>query len=162
MMQTKINIILNNIYNDPGFIEGSAWQRHYFHTDEVIIDEGDEGGSLFLIEQGKLRVSGNVNLENHKQIQMGIWELATGDVFGELALQQNQLRASSVRAISDGCLVEIKGDELLSYLETHPQQGYLFYKEIFEILVTRLNRANHRVNDLFAWGLKVHDIEPHL
>jgi len=162
MMQTKINIILNNILNDPDFLEDSAWFRHCFQTDEVIINEGDEGGSLFLIEQGKLRVSGNVSLEKHKQIQMGIWELAAGDVFGELALHQKQLRRSSVRAISDGCLVEIKGDKLLSYLETHPPQGYLFYKEIFEVLVTRLNRANHRVNDLFAWGLKVHEIEPHL
>jgi len=162
MMQTKINIILNNILSDPAFSEGPDWHRQCFEVDEVIINEGDEGGSLFLIEQGKLRVSGNVNLEKHKQIQMGIWELVAGDIFGELALHQRQLRTSSVRAISGGCLIEINGEKLLAYLEAHPQQGYLFYKEIFELLVTKLNRANHRVNDLFAWGLKVHEIEPHL
>jgi len=161
-MQTKINIILKNILNDPSFSEGSYWQRHCFHTNEVIINEGDSGGSLFLVEKGSLRVSGNVDLEKHKHIQVGIWELATGDIFGELALHQKQLRTSSVRAISDGCLIEINGERLLYYLEEQPQQGYLFYKEIFELLVAKLNQANHRVNDLFAWGLKAHNIEPHL
>ncbi|MCK5667219.1 MAG: cyclic nucleotide-binding domain-containing protein [Thiotrichaceae bacterium] len=157
-----MNNTLRDILDDPHFPEGSAWERRYFHNNDVILEEGQQGGSLFFIEKGRLRVAGNIELEEHKHIQPGIWELEAGELFGEIALYESQLRTASVRATSDGCLVEINGEKLGIYLDAHPSIGYLFYKDLFEILINRLNRANHRVNDLFAWGLKVHDIEQHL
>ena len=157
-----MNNTLMDILDDPRFQEGSAWKRRNFHNNEFIVEEGQEGGSLFFIEKGKLRVAGNIELEEQKRIQPGIWELEKGEIFGEIALYESQLRTASVRAISDGCLVEINGEKLGIYLDAHPSLGYLFYKDLFEILISRLNRANHRVNDLFAWGLKAHGIEPHL
>ncbi len=157
-----MNNILKDILNDPHFPERSAWKRREFHNNDIIVEEGQEGGSLFYIEQGSLRVAGNIELEQDKRIQPGIWELKAGDIFGEIALYESQLRTASVRATSDGCLVEINGERLGVYLDAHPSQGYLFYKDLFEILISRLNRANHRVNDLFAWGLKAHGIKQHL
>ena len=157
-----MNNTLRDILDDPHFPEGSAWKRRCFKHNEVIVEEGQEGSSLFLIEQGVLRVAGNIELEQHKHIQPGIWELKEGEIFGEIALYESQLRTATVRAVSEGCLVEINGNKLAIYLDAHPSQGYLFYKDLFEILISRLNRANHRVNDLFAWGLKVHGIEQHL
>ena len=154
--------ILRDILEDPHFPEGSAWTRRCFHNNDLIVEEGQEGGSLFYIEQGRLRVAGKVELEEQKHIQPGIWELETGEIFGEIALHESQFRTASVRATSDGCLIEINGAKLGLYLDAHPSLGYLFYKDLFEILISRLNRANHRVNDLFAWGLKAHGIEPHL
>ncbi len=157
-----MNNILKDILGDPHFPENSAWQRRVFCDNEIIVEEGEEGGALFFIEEGKLRVAGNIELEGNKHIQAGIWELEPGDIFGEIALYESQVRSASVRAISDGSLVEVNGEKLGIYLDAHPTQGYLFYKDLFEILIGRLHRANHRVNDLFAWGLKAHDIEKHL
>ncbi len=157
-----MNNILKDILDDPHFSEGSAWKRRCFRHNEIIVEEGQDGGSLFYIEEGQLRVAGNIELEEHKHIQPGIWELEKGEIFGEIALYESQLRTASVRATSDGCLVEIDGEKLGIYLDAHPSLGYLFYKDLFEILIGRLSRANHRVNDLFAWGLKVHGIEQHL
>lgn len=154
--------ILRQIISNPDFPENQAWTRRCFLKDEIIVEEGDEGGSLFFIEQGKLRVSGNIELEQKKQIQAGIWELADNDVFGEIALYNKQFRTASVKAVTAGCLIEINGRKLGHYLDKHPESGYLFYKSLFAVLTDRLSRANHRVNDLFAWGLKVHDIEKHL
>jgi len=31
--------------------------------------------------------------------------------------------------------VEINGEKLMAYLDEHPKQGYLFYKEIYELLM---------------------------
>ena len=161
-MHTKINDIILGLINDPLFTEGTAWTRRHFKNYDVLVNEGEKGGSIFLIEKGKLRVSGNIDLEHRKHVQAGIWELLEGDIFGELALQEKQIRTASVKAITDGSLIEINGDKLSVYLDEHPDIGYLFYKEIFAILIAKLDQANHRVNDLFAWGLKVHDIEQHL
>lgn len=157
-----MNSILRDILDDPHFPEKSAWKRRVFNDNDIIVNEGEEGGSLFLIEKGKLRVAGNIELEDKKHIQAGIWELEPGDIFGEIALYESQFRTASVRATSSGSLFEVNGEKLSIYLDAHPTQGYLFYKDLFEILIGRLYRANHRVNDLFAWGLKAHDIEKHL
>ncbi len=154
--------ILEKIVEDPLFCEGQAWQRRCFSKKEQIIKQGDPGGSLFFIEAGCLRVSEKIPIDKEKNIQAGIWELDKNDVFGEIALSQSQIRTASVLALTDGCLVEINGRELDKYLDKHPDIGYQFYKSLFIILSQRLNRANLRVNDLFAWGLKVHDIDRHL
>ena len=157
-----MNNTIRDILNDPHFPEGAAWKKRSFHNNDVIVEEGQDGGSLFFVEEGQLRVAGNIELEEHKHIQPGIWELEAGEVFGEIALYESQIRTATVRATSDGSLVEINGEKLAIYLDANPSIGYLFYKDLFEILINRLNRANHRVNDLFAWGLKVHGIEQHL
>jgi len=154
--------ILKEIMDDPDFPKNSAWKRRCFKKNEIIVKEGDDGGSLFFVEEGKLRVSGSIELEEKKHIQAGIWELKESDVFGEIALYTSQSRTASVKAITDGCLLEFNGKMLGHYLDEHPDTGYLFYKKMFAVIIARLNRANHRVNDLFAWGLKVHDIEKHL
>lgn len=154
--------VLKDILADPHFPERSAWKRYSFEANQLIFNEGDLGGTLFYIEQGKLRVFGNVELETHKLVHTGIWELIAGDIFGEIALHKTQYRTATVKAYEAGQLVEINGEKLSIYLDEHPSIGYLFYKELFEILTARLSRANHRVNELFAWGLKVHEIDQHL
>ena len=154
--------ILEKIVQDPEFQEGIAWQRRCFSKKDQIIKQGEPGGSLFFIEDGCLRVSEKIPIDKEKNIQAGIWELDKNDVFGEIALNKSQTRTASVIALTDGCLVEVYGHELEKYLDHHPDTGYQFYKSLFTILSDRLDRANHRVNDLFAWGLKVHDIDKHL
>ena len=78
-------------------------------------------------------MAGNVELEKQKHIQPGIWELEAGEIFGEIALYETQVRTASVRATTDGCLIEINGEKLGIYLDAHPSLGYLFYKDLFEI-----------------------------
>ncbi len=157
-----MNNILRDILDDPQFPQGSAWKRRFFCHNDLIVKEGQEGGALYYIEKGQLRVVGNIELEGKKNIQPGIWELKSGEIFGEIALYESQIRTASVCAVSVGSLVEINGEKLGIYLDAHPSLGYLFYKDLFEILIARLNRANHRVNNLFAWGLKAHNIDRNL
>jgi len=66
---------LKEIMADPQFSEGTAWWRHRFEPNEVVIREGDEGHSLFFIEEGELRVTGRVELEEQRRIQPGICDI---------------------------------------------------------------------------------------
>ena len=157
-----MNKTIKDILVDPHFPEGIAWQRHTFRLDETIIREGEEGRSLFYIEEGKMRVTGQVKVEEKRNIQTGICDLQQGDIFGEVCLFKSQVRTATVSAVSAGSVIEIDGECLSLYLDDHPVQGYLFLKDLFEILIVRLDRANHRIEDLFSWGLKAHGIEKHL
>jgi len=153
---------LKEVIADPQFPQGVAWQRHHFKQDEVVIREGDEGRSLFLIEEGELRVSGRVKLEQERRIQPGICDIQTGDIFGEICLYETHMRTATVTAISTSTVLELDGARLSIYLDAHPVQGYLFLKELFATVAGRLNQANRRVENLFAWGLKAHGIEKFL
>lgn len=154
--------LIADIINNPSFSEKVAWKRRAFQANDLIIKEGERGASLFFVESGSLRMTVQVGLENQRHIQTGLCDLGVSDVFGEACLYQHQQRNVSVMAVSDGTLLEIDGARLSIYLDAHPIQGYLFYKKLFATLNERLNHANHRVEYLLAWGLKVHDISKHL
>ncbi|MDD5578046.1 MAG: cyclic nucleotide-binding domain-containing protein [Methylobacter sp.] len=157
-----MKIPIEDMLIDPEFPEGIAWNRRRFHANEVIVKEGEVGKSLFLIEEGLLRVTIHVELKEQRNVKPGIRDLEKGDIFGEVCLYKSQVRNASVNAVTAGCLLEIDGERLGIYLDAHPVQGYLFYKGLFEILVERVNLGNHRIEYLLAWGLKAHGIEKHL
>lgn len=146
--------IINEIINDPCFMEGAAWDRRNFYANATIVKEGDIGKSLFFIESGQLRVSVDVELEDSRNAKPGLGDLGKGDIFGDTCLHESGVRTATVIAITDGCLLEINGERLSAYLDAHPLKGYAFYKQLFEILFKRLNNGNRKIQYLLAWGLK--------
>jgi len=153
---------IEKIIADPQFVEGIAWVRRHFQANETIVKEGEVGKSLFFIEEGQLRVSVHVELEEHRKVQPGISDLDQGAIFGETCLFESRVRTASVIAITDGCLLELDGERLSVYLDGHPSRGYLFFKQLFEIIFERLNHGNRTIESLLAWGLKAHGIDTHL
>ena len=153
---------IRDITEADDFPEGKGWKRRLFQRNEVLIREGDWDGCLYIVEKGCLRVTGSVELEGQRVIQPGICELGSGDLFGELCLFDNQPRSASVVAISDGELLEVSASHLQAWMDEHPKAGYEVLKGLFDIQIQRLRRANHRVQNLLAWGLKAHGIDEYL
>jgi len=74
-----------------------ALKPAYFQAGEVIITQGEEGNTFYIIEDG-----GVVCTQNGKKVSD---ELGTGAIFGELALLKGDKRAATVTAIkSTTCL----------------------------------------------------------
>jgi len=153
---------IENIINDPSFPEGIAWKHRQFHANEIIARKGDVGKSFFLIEEGMLRITIHVEVEERRNIQSGVSDLEKGDFYGEVSLFESRQRINSVTAITDGRLIEIDGEILGVYLDNHPIQGYFFFKQIFNTLIIRMTRETHRIEYLMAWGLKAHGISKYL
>ena len=154
--------ILKDILKSPQFPEGLAWKRRHYNINDTVIKEGDEGDSLFFVEEGELRVTRRVGFGESKHIQPGVGELKAGAIFGESCLHLSLPRIATVTAISEVRLLEINGERLGVFLDGKPVEGYLFYKKLFEIVIGRLNNANQSVEALMAWGLKAHEIDRHL
>ena len=153
---------IENIIKDPGFPEGIAWKHRSFHANEIIVHKGEVGKSFFLIEEGMLRITIHVEVQERRNIQAGVNDLEKGDFFGEIALFESSQRINSVTAITDGRLIEIDGAILGAYLDNHPIQGYLFFKQIFKTLIIRMTCETHRAESLMAWALKAHGISKYL
>lgn len=154
--------ILDEILSSPQFSEGSAWKRVVYTAGEKIIEKGDVGSTLVLIEEGAVRVLGGAELEGNIKITPGLCDLDAGAVFGDICLYGTHRRTASVIALKNTRVLEIRTDMLSVYLDDHPIEGYLFLKALFEIMATRLETANERIEKLLAWGIKAHDIDKYL
>jgi cAMP-dependent protein kinase regulator len=68
-----------------------------FRAGEIIIQEGESGNELFIVESGSLKCE-KVDSKNVLKIY------GKGEIFGELSLLYNNPRASTVTAIEGGRL----------------------------------------------------------
>jgi CRP-like cAMP-binding protein len=153
---------IENIINDSNLPEGIAWKHRSFHANEIIVHGGDPGKSFFFIEEGQLRVTVHVEVQERRNIQAGISDLEEGDFFGEISLFESRIRTASVTALTDGRLLEFDGAMLSAYLDKNPIQGYLFFKCLFASLIIRMTSGIQKIESLMAWGLKAHGIAKHL
>ena len=142
--------IINDILEDSSFPQGVAWKQKSFNPEEIIVQENDIAESLFFIQQGTLQVTLDLISSKKEATLSRICLLNQGDIFGETSLCQTGTRSASVTAITHGTLVEINGERLSIYLDDHPIQGYLFYKQLFEIQVSRVKNTNLQVEKLLT------------
>lgn len=154
--------LLFGLLEHPDFKEGKHWRKIRYAANSPVFSEGDSGREIYLVLDGALRVLGKVDLDERRRIQPGFGELAKGDVFGELVLFDEMSRSATVVTVSEAELAVLDGEELLEFLDAHPEIGYPLLKELMTVLVGRLRKANQRIFSLFAWGLKVKGIDTHL
>lgn len=153
---------LQRLLEHPDFHEGEHWTRLQVPTNEIILYEGDSGGQMYLILAGSARVTTKIELEDGRHIQPGFFELAQGEVFGEMSIFDHQLHSATISATSDCTLAHIDGAILFDFIRQHPALGVEIMHELATILVKRIRATNKKMISLFAWGLKVHGIEHHL
>lgn len=79
-----------------------------FLADEVIVNEGAAGDSLFLIARGVVRISAF----GPQTTEVPLATLVAGDFFGEMAVITGARRSATVRAVTHCTLYELKRDDL--------------------------------------------------
>ncbi|MEJ2565526.1 MAG: cyclic nucleotide-binding domain-containing protein [Gammaproteobacteria bacterium] len=153
---------LYSLLDHPSFEEGTVWARREAKADETLFTEGDQGSEVYLLLKGTVRVVGAVDLDDKRTVHPGFSDLEAGQVFGELPLFDGEPRSATVIALTDCELAVIEGEQLMAFLDAHPELGYPIFKELIHLLVGRLRQANRRIFSLFAWGLKMRGIDRHL
>ena len=91
--------------------------RRNYRKNIVIIREGDDTDTMFLLIEGEMRVY--VEDEQGKQLTLRI--LKSGDSFGEVALIGNFSRTASVITLTDCVVAAFSRQKYLSFLEQHPE-----------------------------------------
>jgi CRP/FNR family cyclic AMP-dependent transcriptional regulator len=82
----------------------------------IIVTEGDDTDSLYVVLSGKARVF--VADEKGKEVQLN--QLGAGEYFGEVTLDGGP-RSASVMAVEDCRCAVVKRSELTTFLEQHPE-----------------------------------------
>ncbi len=153
---------LEKLLTHPDCAEGVLWQRQRVKSKEMVFRQGDTGRDVYVVLSGVVQVIGAVELEGQRRINSGFFELGSGAIFGEFALFDSKPRSASVMAVNDCELAIIDGQALLSFFDSHTDLGYVVLKELIALMIERLRKTNSKLLALFAWGLKVHDIDKHL
>lgn len=90
--------------------------RRTFSPGESIVRQGDEGSSLFVIDQGLLRVSVEDNGRSKKVAQ-----LLPRQFFGEMSLLTGEARSATVSAVTKTVVHEISSEMLAPILTSRPE-----------------------------------------
>lgn len=112
-----------------------------FRAGDLLIREGDRAGSLFLLQEGEVRV---FSTENDRRVQIN--QHGPGAILGEMALD-GERRSASVEAVAAVVAVEVPREAALAYLRENPDFA-------LNLLMTLIGRARRATDDLKSVALR--------
>ncbi|MBV9817947.1 MAG: Crp/Fnr family transcriptional regulator [Solirubrobacterales bacterium] len=108
-----------------------------FAAGEMVFHEGDRGDTCYVVRHGRFR-----SVSEHRigrTLTLATFE--TGDIFGELAMFDDEQRAASVEAVQDGEVAAILGRDMRRLLRVHPEIAV----RLLGALSRRLRRTSERL-----------------
>ncbi len=105
----------------------------------VIFNEGESGSEMFIIHQGKVRIS-----KKARSIETTLAELSKGDFFGEMAILEKGPRSASAVAVTDLKVLVLDEKTFESLLMSNPNVALRMMKKMAE----RLRSADQRIETL--------------
>ena len=137
---------LQNIPLFSGLLSGeldeiaAITSKRSFPKNNVIINEGDETDSLYLIISGKVKVV--LSDEDGKEITISILE--PNDYFGELALIDDEPRSARVVTMEQSQFCVINQSDFNRVLDNNPS----LVRNLLKGLSKRLREANKNIESL--------------
>jgi len=106
----------------------------------LILTQGDEGETLFLIRSGQVKVT--VIAEDGREVILSV--LGAGSFFGEMALIDDEPRSAHVIAMEQSVLLALRREDFRARLARSPELGIALLRE----LSRRLRRADDTIASL--------------
>ena len=100
-----------------------------YQDGEIIIQQGEQGDCLYVIQEGTVEVFAIVNGQ-----KIHLAELGEGDFFGEMAVFEQTARSTSVCAVGQARVLTVDRRTLLSRMEEDPSLAFRF----LETMSTRI------------------------
>jgi CRP/FNR family cyclic AMP-dependent transcriptional regulator len=118
-----------------------------FPPEALIFAEGEQGDKLYIVVEGQVRISRRLLGMGEEALSF----VSRGEVFGEMALIDDQPRSADARAHTTGCTVlTVDRQRLEEVLEMDPDAARQFIGLLCQILCRRLRAMNDR---LVTWHL---------
>jgi len=122
-----------------------------FSKGETIMQEGQEGDSMYIVADGDVEVSKTLAMKGgegdftKREKILKRFKAEDNVVFGEIAMIDRENRSASVVTTTDCILLEIKREDLLGLMEKRPQMGIKILKRIAQLLASRLRQSSQDV-----------------
>ena len=103
-----------------------------FNAGDIIINKGDQGSTMFLILEGKVKI--------HDEDTV-LAEMGEENFFGEFSLLDDEPRSMSVSAVNNSILGSITQNDFYNLLNEHPHTT----RDVIKALIGRLRNQNSRI-----------------
>ncbi|MBW1789341.1 MAG: Crp/Fnr family transcriptional regulator [Deltaproteobacteria bacterium] len=114
-------------------LEASMTRRRYT-AGQAIFHMGDEGGSLYIISKGRVKVA--IPSREGEEIILAI--LSESEIMGELSLIDGKPRSATVSAIEDAEIYTLRREDFLEFLKTR----FEAVLQVMEMLSQRLRETD--------------------
>ncbi|MBN1523464.1 MAG: cyclic nucleotide-binding domain-containing protein [Spirochaetales bacterium] len=111
--------------------------------DRVIFSEGDSGDRMFIIQEGKIKITKKIQGKEHLLAILG-----KGEFFGEMALVNQIKRTASAATMTNVRLLGFDRDEFQKMIEKNPGIAL----SIIDRLCRRLNSAVEKMKHFMTRG----------
>ena len=108
-----------------------------FDSGEVVFREGDESNTCYIVRSGQARAI----REHSDGRSITLANFGPGDIFGELAMFDNERRSATVEAIETTEAIAILGGDMRRLLRQHPDIAI----KLLSALGRRLRQTNERL-----------------
>jgi CRP-like cAMP-binding protein len=122
-------------------------QKVTFNTGDNVFKQGDAGDALYLIRSGEVEVlvTKGIPDEGDEVEMMSVAVLGPGDLFGEMALVEKELRSATIRAKSETKLLRIKENYFQELMSNDSIIALKIYKRLTTILSHRVRDTTERL-----------------
>jgi CRP-like cAMP-binding protein len=125
---------------------GSALKEVEFKINTHVFHEGDPGTSMFIIFEGKVRISKMVPGIGEEALAI----LERGQYFGEMSLIEDGPRSADAIAHSSCKLYELQREKLDEVMFTDKELAYVLLWTFVRTLSARLRETNDKIRAFFA------------
>ena len=114
----------------------------------VLFREGDVGDSVFIVVEGRIRITKNVSGFGEELLAT----LESGSYFGEMAFFDDETRSADALAAGPGSLLRIGKDKLEALLLSDKDLAHELLWNFIHTLSRRLRETNERLRSYFAFS----------
>jgi CRP-like cAMP-binding protein len=100
-----------------------------YEAGEVIVQENDFGETAYIIREGRVEVSKELDRRNVHLAYLG-----AGETFGEMSMIDEKPRSATVTAVTETVVSEIERDDFFNSFQTDPKVALTLLKVLFERL----------------------------
>jgi CRP-like cAMP-binding protein len=117
-------------------------ERRTYHKGQMILRQGDEGNSLFVIVAGRVRIF-TLSPDGH---ELSVSIVDQGSFFGEMALLDGEPRSANVEAMQHTEVLALHRQAFRSYLLSNPIAAI----HVIETLSQRLRHMTESAEELVS------------
>jgi len=126
----------------------SLGQEITYNKGASILMESVRTSDIYIIMEGRVSIDiGSVSFNEGSRSKIQLAVLRQGDIFGEMAFLENQLRTANVTAIDNVNVIKIDRINLLNLFDKNNHIGYIFMRNLSFILSQRLEDTNFMLRD---------------
>ena len=111
----------------------------WYSKGHVVIRQGDFGDNIYAVQEGELEVV--KERKGGGEIQVAV--LHAGDIFGEMAILQKEVRSATVRTLTEARLLTVDKKTFMSRVHEDPSLAF----NIVRMMAQRIRALNAQLGE---------------